>query len=225
MSYFKKWAASCVFLLGTPLAQADQEFNTKFSEPGKLCFPQTSLRAEPNKFSSIMLDHYLIVSKEDHFKEGFVYVGFRLKSQPDALWLFDGANWVKHSDSDSPSPFIPQEHMGLPTGQLQPIMHTFVSNYPIDVSAFVGDGELWVGYGVSPVPLPKGEIIACDDECPRGNSLQEVFDEMMSNRRFRLIWEIGNPQVATFGDPSLSPNTICLSIPEMTEIEHILTTQ
>ncbi|UJP00513.1 MAG: hypothetical protein LZF64_01630 [Nitrosomonas sp.] len=224
MSYFKKLAVSCVFLLGTPLAQADYEFNTKFSEPGKMCFPQTSLRAEPNKFSNIMLDHYLIVSKEDHFKGGLVYVGFRLKSQPDELWLFDGANWVKRSDSDSPSPFIPREYASLPTGQLQPIMHTFVSNYPIDASAFVGDGELWVGYGVSSVPLPKGAISPCDSECPGGNTSQEIFDEMMSSGRFRLIWEIGNPQVATVGDLGL-PSTICLSIPEMTEIEHILTTQ
>lgn len=115
--------------------------------------------------------------------------------------------------------------MGLPTGQLQPIMRIFVSNYPINVSTFVGDGELWVGYGVSSVPYPKGAISPCDSECPEGNTSQEIFDEMMSSGRFRLIWEIGNPKVATTGDLGL-PNTICLSIPEMTEINHnIGTTQ
>ncbi|MBK6619028.1 MAG: hypothetical protein IPG31_11975 [Nitrosomonas sp.] len=71
-----------------------------------MCFPQTSLRAEPNKFNNIMLDHHLIISEEDHFKEGLVFVGFRLKSQPDTLWLFDGENWMKHSDADSLRPFF-----------------------------------------------------------------------------------------------------------------------
>jgi hypothetical protein len=209
MSYFKKLAVLlCTYLLNLPLTQADIVIDTQFSEPAKMCFSQTSLRAEPNKFNSIMLDHYLIVSKEHHFKRGLVFVGFRLKSQPDALWLFDGTNWVKRSDFDSLTAFIPNEYNRLPTGQLQPVMPTFVSSYPIDVSSYVGDGELWVGYGLS----------------SETRTSQESFDEMMSNGRSRLIWEIGNPQVATAGDLVFS-NMICLSITEMTEIIPLVTTQ
>ncbi len=229
MSYFKKFSASlCISLFCIPLTQADQEITTKFSEPGKMCFPQTSLHAEPNKLNSIMLDHYLIISKEDHFKEGLVFVGFRLKSQPDALWLFDGTNWIKHNDSDSPKPFIPHEYTTLPTGQLQPVMPTFVSNFPVDVSAYIGDGELWVGYGLStdermPQELTDIEPIG-NSEIIKRRTLQETFDEMISSERFNLVWEIGNPKVVTAGDLGF-PNTICLSITELTEIIHIVTTQ
>ena len=209
MSYFKKLSALlCIFLFCISLAQADQEITTKFSEPGKMCFPQTSLHAEPNKFNSIMLDHYLIISKEDHFKEGLVFVVFRIKSQPNALWLFDGENWMKHSDADSPKPFLPHGYTTLPTGQLQPVIPTFISSYPIDVSEYIGDGELWVGYGLS-----------SETRTP-----QEAFDEMINSERFNLVWEIGNPKVATASDLGL-PNTICLSITELTRIIHTITTQ
>ncbi|MEY3121177.1 MAG: hypothetical protein RI993_2 [Pseudomonadota bacterium] len=210
MSYFRKLSVLlCIFLFCISLAQADFTETTRFSEPGRMCFPQTSLRAEPNKFNNIMLDHHLIISEEDHFKEGLVFVGFRLKSQPDTLWLFDGENWMKHSDADSLRPFfLPGGHTTPPEGQLQPVMPTFVSNYPIDVSEYIGDGELWVGYGLS----------------SETRTSQESFDEMINSERFNLVWEIGNPKVATAGDLGL-PNTICLSITELTRIIHTITTQ
>jgi len=149
MSYFKKLSALlCIFLFCISLAQADQEITTKFSEPGKMCFSQTSLYAEPNKFNNVMLNHYLIVSKENHFKAGDVFVGFRLKSQPQTLWLYDGVNWLINNSTSNPPNAIslnPFTHLGQ---FLQPVIPISISNYPIDVSAYIGDGEILVGYGL-----------------------------------------------------------------------------
>lgn len=209
MSFVKKLSVLLYSsLLCITLAQADELITTELSEPGKICFPQTSLRAEPNKFNNIMLDHYLIIPKENHFKEGFVFVGFRMKNQQDTLWLFDGKDWTKHNDVDAPKPFIPYEYNFLPLGKLHPVMATFVSNYPIDVSAYTGNGEVWVGYGLT----------------SETRTLQEAFDDMIKNQRFNLIWEVGNQRLTNVSDFGI-PNTICLSITELTERIYLVTTQ
>ena len=91
---------------------------------------------------------------EHHFKEGLVFVGFRLNSRPDELWLFSREkNWAKYPNGlidSSPEPFIPPVQT-LPTGQLQPIMPTTISMVPIDASAYVGDGdgEILIGYSLN----------------------------------------------------------------------------
>jgi hypothetical protein len=193
-----------ICLLGIPLSQADQEINTKFSAPGKMCFPQTSLHAEFNKFSNVMLNHYVIVSQNDHFKAGDVFIGFRLKSQPEALWLYDGVNWIKSDSTSAPNVISLNPFTQL--GQfLQPVIPISISNYPIDVSAYVGDGEVWVGYG-----LRLEEAAA-----------QESFDEMVNSGRFSRIWEIGG----NIGNGLTGPSIICLNITEMTEIIFLITTQ
>ncbi len=228
MPYFKKFSASlCFSLLSISLVQAGFKTTTKLSEPGKMCFPQTSLHAEPNnnKFNGVMLNHYLIVSKEDHFREGLVFVGFRSKSQPDALWLFDGENWIKHDGTDLPNPFLPRSYVTLPTGRLQPVIPTSISNFPVDANAYIGDGEIWVGYGLSSRTVDKLESGDTPPaSSPSSETSQDIFKEMTNNGRFNLIWEIGNPKVATAGDLGL-PKTICLSITELTEIDDMVTTQ
>ena len=144
---------------------------------------------------------------EHHFKEVLVFVGFRLNSRPDELWLFSREkNWVKYPNDlidSSPEPFIPQVQ-NLPTGQLQPIMPTTISMVPIDASAYVGDGEILVGYSLN----------------LSTNSSVEIFNEMIRNNRFERILEIGKRLYSG----EFSPSNICLTITEMTETDHLLGT-
>lgn len=205
MLYFNRLITLlCILLMNISLAQAT-EVNTKFSAPGKMCFPQTSLYTQLEEFKSVMFEHYLIVSKGDHFKDGDVYVGFRLKSQPETLWLYDGGNWIKN-DSNNVIASAFDTRQGIQYGQLQPIIPTSISHYPIDVSTYVGDGQLWVGYGLRSA----------------SGTLQESFDEMMSSGRFNLIWKVGEPLMSP-GD-LVDVSTICLSITEMTEIIPLIQT-
>jgi len=189
-----------ICLFSITLTHAGFEINTKFLPPGKICFPQTSLHAQFNEFESVMFEHYLIVSKEHHFKTGNIFVGFRLKSQPGALWLYDGFRWIKYDNTNNLPAYAFMTNPHIQHGQLQPVTPTFISNYPIDVSAYVGDGELWVGYG-----LRSATGIA-----------QESFDEMISSNRFNLIWEIGEPLQAPGNLVNVS--LICLVITEMDEL-------
>ncbi|MBX3615582.1 hypothetical protein [Nitrosomonas sp.] len=183
----------------------DFDINTKFASPGKICFSQTNLYAETDNYKSVMLNHYLIVRKEDHYKTGDVFVGFRLKSQPDVLWLYNGGvSWIKQEKGKVPEFFY--NFAQIPLGQLQPVTPTSIFYHPINVSPYVGDGELWVGYGLR----------------SESETAQVSFDEMLSSNRFDLIWEIGNSllQPRNISGPPI----ICLTTTEMTEYFPVLET-
>ena len=62
-----RWFLAAALLLGSTQSSADIVIETKFSEPGRMCFPQTSLHAKSNKWDSVMLNHHVIISKQDHF--------------------------------------------------------------------------------------------------------------------------------------------------------------
>lgn len=195
-------ALTGIGLLVASATQANDEINTKFTSPGEICFPQSYLYAETNNFKSVMLKHYLIVHKEDHYKTGEVFVGFRLKSQPDVLWLFNGGRWIMHENGKVPEFFANSAQ--IPFAQLQPVIPTSISDHPIDVSPYVGDGELWIGYGLR----------------SESETAQVSFDEMLSSKRFNLIWEIGNSVIP----PIIGSSVICLTITEMTEYSPLLST-
>ncbi|WP_374563505.1 hypothetical protein, partial [Nitrosomonas sp.] len=113
-------ALTGIGLLVASATQANDEINTKFTSPGEICFPQSYLYAETNNFKSVMLKHYLIVRKEDHYKTGDVFVGFRLKSQPDELWLYNGGvSWIMHENGKVPKFFANSAQ--IPFAQLQPV--------------------------------------------------------------------------------------------------------
>lgn len=122
------------------------------SNPGKLSFSQTSLHAESPvdengfRLDKVIFTHYLILSKEDHFKKGAVFVGFRLKSQPEKLWLFDGYEG-KIMNDDEPQFFIGGMAAGIQGTDdihtLQPITHTYISNFPLVVKAMSMTSNCW----------------------------------------------------------------------------------
>lgn len=53
-----------------------------------------------------------------------------------------------------------------PYNILQPIVPTYISDFPINVQAYANDGELLVGYGITNDSL----------------SIQEVFNEISQNK-------------------------------------------
>ncbi|MEY3121988.1 MAG: hypothetical protein RI993_813 [Pseudomonadota bacterium] len=194
---------SIVFIICSTLVQANSENKIQLSSPGKLCFPQTMLYAEYNQFNRVMLDHFLIVSEEHHFKDGFVYVGFRLKSEPDELWLFNGLEWTNNSGSDYPVPFIASVRNGFETTELQPVIQTFISNYPVDISTHVDDGELWVGYGL----IEEGADRSLSTISP------VAFDDMINHQRFNRVLEIGKQD--NINGLVVDQINICLTVTEL----------
>ncbi|WP_333873365.1 hypothetical protein [Methylobacter sp.] len=171
-------ALSC--LLTTAVAQAVT--TTEFTAPTGYCFQQTVLRGAPDKTT---LEHNLIIATADHFKNGNVFVGFRRRSQPDALWLLNNnLKWSAY-DSGNPIDFDPYQ---LTTTGLQPVMPVPIIPLPLDLTAFSGDGELLVGYGL-------------------GTNAADSFQDMVNNQRYSVVWIIGG------GDPI--SKLICLTATEM----------
>jgi len=196
-------------------SQADSAGTTKFSAPAEYCFPQTSIRSELGKFDKVTLDHNLIVNEQDHFKTGDIFVGFRRKSQSDALWLTNGTAWFNATDDDiTPKTypiFLPDKNFppdmsiifpdsyGI-YSKLQPVMPITLSrDEPIDASTYIGDGEVWVGYG-----------LRTEEE-----DWKKSFKNMMENQRFQKIWEISG-STPSYGVLVLNaPSAICLTATEM----------
>ncbi|MBL8498167.1 hypothetical protein ABF87_04630 [Nitrosomonas sp. JL21] len=190
-----------ILLFNASLSQADSTAITKFSTPAEYCFPQTSLRGG---FDKIILDHHVIISPEDHFKNGDVFVGARFKSKPDVLWLTDGFSWWNIDDN--------HENAGpksYTSGKLQPIVPTSISYNPVDVTEFIEDGEIWVGYGLR----------------SESETWRESFEDMKRSQRFNLVWEIGVPGFSfpSAGLHGVLPN-ICLTATEMKTIVLIVQT-
>ncbi|TXI18114.1 MAG: hypothetical protein E6Q62_07385 [Nitrosomonas sp.] len=79
---------------------------------------------------------------------------------------------------------------------LQPIIHTYISDFPINVNAYTNDGELLVGHGIMNESGPA----------------REAFIDMLQNNRFKVLWEIGSNSLNTLLE------TVCLNITEMTVI-------
>ncbi|HQU97280.1 MAG TPA: hypothetical protein PLV19_00040 [Nitrosomonas sp.] len=181
-------------LLSALSSQAD---TVKYSAPAEYCFPQTSVRSELGKFDKVILDHNLIVNEQDHFKFGDIFVGFRRKSQPDILWLTNGTSWLNASDNSNTTPKAYSVIFPNGNAKLQPVIPITLSHEPIDVSAYVGDGEVWVGYGLR----------------SEGETGEKSYQEMISNRRFNKIWEITGSTPASGLPGDLL--TICLTATEM----------
>ncbi|MBK6619027.1 MAG: hypothetical protein IPG31_11970 [Nitrosomonas sp.] len=182
-----------VLLLNALSSQAEI---VEFSAPAEYCFPQTSVKSEFGKFDKVTLDHNLIVNEQDYFKTGDIFIGFRRKSQPDTLWLTDGVSWHNAADNNEGRPIAYPVMLPNGDGKLQPVMPITLME-PIDVSAYVGDGEVWVGYGLK----------------TEGETSKKSYEDMISNQRFEKIWEItgSTPVSGLRGDLP----TICLMAIEM----------
>lgn len=166
------------YLLTIPVAQADIT-TTAFTAPATYCFQQTVLRGEPDRTT---LEHNLIVDTADHFKNGNVFVGFRRRSQPDALWLLNNnLKWSAY-DSNNPIDFDPyQLNTSTP---LQPVIPVPIIPLPLDLTAFLEDGEIWVGYGL------RNSVEATV------TTLKDAYQDMINNQRYKRIWSIGGTPIS-----------------------------
>jgi hypothetical protein len=187
-SFIRQWVLNGCFvavcLLNLSVSQAT-ETNQVFTESWQHCFNQNELRGALNQTT---FDHYLIVPENDQFKRGDVFVGFRLKSRPNDLWLskFAGTEWTVYDGSADPEAYY------LNSARLTPAMKITIFPQPTDLTAFSGDGELLVGYGL------------------RNNATSTVkdsFEDMVNNRRYSVVWEIGSQLTANW--------SICLTPSQM----------
>jgi hypothetical protein len=126
--FIQKFLFASALLLSTISSQADI---VKFSAPAEYCFPQTSVRSELGKFDKVILDHNLIVNEQNHFKTGDIFVGFRLKSQPDTLWLTDGTSWLNAADNNDATSRAYSVILQNGDGKLQPVMPTRFLTSPL----------------------------------------------------------------------------------------------
>ena len=183
-------ALASICLLSTVISQADNT-TTVFTKPPlpRYCFPQSEWRGG---LAQATFDYRLILAEGDFIKHGDVFVAFRLKSKPDALWLYDhNRNWVAYDPNTNPV-------ASYSSGTLEAILQVPIIPQPTDLTALSGDGELYVGYGL------------------RNNAsatVQDSFQEMLSNQRYSLVWEIG-PQEPMW-------TSVCLTVTQVDEMSSI----
>lgn len=119
--------------------------------------------------TQLTFDYHLLISGDNEFRAGNIFVAFRLRSQPDNWWfLGQDGNWSMYTPGVTPPSYS--------GGILQPVTRVSILRQPADVSAFAGDGEFWVGWGFSEV------------------SFEASFQDMLSNARCGMVWLIGSPQ-------------------------------
>ncbi len=127
-----------------------------------------------------------------------IFVGFRLLSQPDKLWLlsrgyeWNDKQWVEYVPGGTPVAYggglLPGPSVNF-NGRLLlflPDRYSKVPGIP-DLTPLIGDGELLVGYGLR----ANANATAAD-----------AYREMLDNGRFAAVWQVGE---------AASPNEICLS--------------
>lgn len=157
----------------SPALAAELLETTVFSAPAEYCVEQTSLRGT---LKNTILEHHLIIPPEDHFKAGDIFVAARFKSRPDEIWLTNGVSWRTQNSNGPLNVYRASE-------QMNPVIPISVFFHPMDVSAVVGDGQIWVGYGL------RSEM----------EDARISFNEMLTHGRYDLIWEAGSAGVGADG--------------------------
>ncbi|MGZ5050312.1 MAG: hypothetical protein ACXWF8_13235 [Methylobacter sp.] len=125
--------------------------------------------------SQTTLAHNLIIAENDRSKAGDVFVGFLRNSRPGELWLLtDNQAWPKY-DGANPAAFAPNGIVSA--GELKPVIALPIIPSPLDLTAFSGDGEIWVGYGL------RNSASATENDS---------FQDMLNHQRYDKIWTIGD---------------------------------
>lgn len=150
--------------LASSLCVADITETIDSVEPTTYCVPQTLVRGG---YQNLVIDHNMIIPPADHSKKGDIFVGARLKSQPEVLWLLKGISWQQITSSADlrNAQHLSFEHFPL----LIPVSIFYT---PTDVSQFVGDLEIWIGYGLRSAT----------------ESAEDAFNEMTASERYEILW-------------------------------------
>lgn len=133
--------------------------------PTTYCVSQTLVRGG---YENLVIDHNMIIPPADHSKTGDVFVGARLKSQPEVLWLLKGITWQQIT---STSDLRNSQHQHF--DQLPLVAPVTIFYSPTDVSGLVGDVEIWIGYGLRSAT----------------ESAEDAFNEMTASQRYELLWQ------------------------------------
>jgi hypothetical protein len=145
-----------------------QEITTS-AVPTEYCIPQTFVRGDHD---ALVIDHNLIIPAEDQFRKADIYVGARFKSRPGELWLLSGIRWRRIETEADLHNAAANAFEELPL-----VVPVTVFYKPTDVSAAIGDGQIWVGYGFRSVTQQS----------------EASFAEMQASKRYRLLWESPEP--------------------------------
>ena len=187
----------CSSICATTMA-ADFTETTTSSAPTQYCVQQTSVRGS---FENLVIDHHLIIPPDDHFKSADVFVGARFKSRPNELWLLSGIRWRK---IESAADITNAEYRHF--SELPLVVPISVFYEPMDVSAAIGDGEIWVGYGLRSAT----------------ETTQKSFEDMKAHQRYSLLWEARPaPNTPASGIRNASA-TLCIETTEVTAIFHVV---
>lgn len=158
------------------------------SQPANLCLDQAEWSGDIRR---VTLKYFLVVAPEHQGKSGDVFVGFRLKSQPDKRWLYSpGLGWRAYDSNDpNQGPWPYRSAAGLFP------LETIALGPQGDLSGFAGDGEILVGYGLRANP---GSFGAAD-----------TYKEMLDSQRFEVVWSVGADYLAA------ALYTVCLKFTEL----------
>lgn len=154
--------------------------------PTTYCVPQTQVRGG---YENLLIDHNMIIPPADHSKIGDIFVGARLKSQPEVLWLLKGITWQQIT---STADLRNSQHRHF--DQLPLVVPVSIFYTPIDVSQFVGDVEIWVGYGLRSAT----------------ETAEDSFNEMATSERYELLWQALPPPYGPASGANAPYATLCL---------------
>ncbi|MDY6981729.1 MAG: hypothetical protein SV422_01440 [Pseudomonadota bacterium] len=193
--------ALCTNVAWAQVVIADPPQTTVFKEPQEYCFAQTSLTPELNDLGShyLRFSYHLLVGEEHQGRPGDIYVGARFRNRPDEWWLFSGAVW-----RNAQHPTVPWPTAYVRFDDKLPAIWPVSLWYDPEALASLGEGEIWIGYGLR------------DDPVPTQQAFQESFDEMLRSRRYSLFWEIKPEATPRPGKLHAESSTICLKATEMT---------
>lgn len=150
---------------GFNFSLANEIETTESADTTTFCLPQTQVRGG---FENLVIDHNKIIPADDHFKSGDIFVGARLKSDPESLWLLSGITWRRINNVDDLHRSQYQYFEQLPM-----VVPISVFNSPFDARGLIGDVEVWIGYGLRSVT--ESAIVS--------------FNEMTMSGRHQLLWE------------------------------------
>lgn len=136
----------------------------ELSEPQMLCFDKSVARGDLTQFT---FDYNFVTPEKDLGKEGLIFMGFRLKSNPNSFYLLHGygqKNWSLYE----PGKLLPNGAGEI----LRPLAPLRVVSEPTNLSAFIDDGEILVGYGL--------KVYEEDTQ-------EDIFQEMLSYERYSVV--------------------------------------
>lgn len=157
-----------------------------YKNTDKYCFPQGAWSGD---FRNFTMRYHLLSSPNEQGKYSDIFLGFRQKSQLDKLWLFGfsvsnagvttPSNWVQYDKKQTPVVYAMGQNISAVT-------KINIIEKAVNLQALEGDGEILIGYGL------RNNMYT--------TSPTDSFEEMLSNNRFKVIFQFDSNQPVNFGN-------------------------